>query len=194
MVAFVLGNGISRQTIDPAVLIQLGSVYGCNALYRTFTPSVLVATDKPIAEAIQKSGYSLTNKFYTRRPLPELGAECIPKPYWGFSSGPIAAALAALDQHLTIYLLGFDMGPTEHGTFNNVYADTEFYKTSTALPTHAGNWIKQLATIISDFNNVKFVRIHGKSTTDVADFNKMQNFEKLNTRDLVDRINNPKDL
>ena len=51
-IAFVIGNGISRRGIDLLQLQQLGHTYGCNALYREFLPNVLVATDKPIADAI----------------------------------------------------------------------------------------------------------------------------------------------
>ena len=80
MAAFVLGNGVSRNSIDVDVLIKLGPVYGCNALYRTHTPTVLVATDRPISEMIQESGYSKKNKFYTRRPLKNLGGMSVPQP------------------------------------------------------------------------------------------------------------------
>ena len=103
--AFVLGNGISRQAIGVVAMGHMGMIYGCNALYREHTPDVLVATDRPIAEHIQRSGYSAAHRFYTRRPLPGFGAQVVPKPYFGYSSGPIAVALAALDQHQIIYLL-----------------------------------------------------------------------------------------
>ena len=51
--AFVIGNGISRRGLDLTQLQPYGKIYGCNALYREFTPDVLVATDKPIATIIQ---------------------------------------------------------------------------------------------------------------------------------------------
>ena len=37
-IAFVLGNGVSRKSIDPHALKLHGKTYGCNALYRTFAP------------------------------------------------------------------------------------------------------------------------------------------------------------
>ena len=110
--AFVCGNGISRRPVDLNQLQQLGKIYGCNGLYRDFEPDCLVATDRPIAETIQNSGYSQKHKFYTRKPLPGLGALPVPKKYHSNSSGPIATAMAALDGYRTLYLLGFDMGPT----------------------------------------------------------------------------------
>jgi hypothetical protein len=177
--AFVLGNGISRKTVAPASLLPLGKIYGCNALYREFTPDVLVATDRPIATAIQESGYAQNNVFYTRRPIESLGARSVPKVYFGYSSGPIATAIAALDGHRCIYLLGFDMGPTENQQFNNMYAGTEFYKMPTAMPTFTGNWVKQLIQIVQDFPQTEFVRIHGTTTAEIAQFVTVPNLKSM---------------
>ena len=133
--AFVLGNGVSRKPIPLDQLAQAGIVYGCNALYREFAPTVLVSTDKPISTEIQESGYPLKNRHHTRRPIPQLGSLPVPEKYFGYSSGPIAVSLAAIDGHPEIYLLGFDMAGI-NDRFNNVYADSEFYKRSGANPTY----------------------------------------------------------
>lgn len=194
MTAFVLGNGISRSLVDVNALLKLGPVYGCNALYRTHTPTVLVATDAPIAKKIQESGYALTNRFYTRRPMPKLGANPLTKKYFGFSSGPNAVALAAIDKNIEIYLLGFDLGPTQSGTFNNMYASTEFYKTANSEPTHAGNWVKQIISIAQEFRQCVFTRVHGETTANVPEFDKVPNINKMDLVDFVQRINKPKDL
>ncbi len=191
--AFVLGNGVSRKDIDLNSLQSHGKIYGCNALYRDFTPDVLVATDRPIATHIQQSGYSANNIFYTRRPLPELGARVVPKPYFGFSSGPIAVSLAALDQHSVIYMLGFDMGPSVTKTINNVYAGSDFYKPITAPPTFTGNWLKQLVTIIKDHKLTQFVRVTGPTTARVAELETLNNLQHLDLNMFLDRINNKKD-
>lgn len=193
MIGFVLGNGESRQALELDQLAKLGSVYGCNALYRTFAPTALIATDKPIAEAIQLSGYALHNRFYTRRPLTDLGANPIPHPYFGFSSGPIAAAIAALDGISMIYLLGFDLGPNSQGRFNNVFAGTPFYKPADAEPTYTGNWIKQLTQVINDFPQTSFVRVHGPTTADVLAFDQLQNLSKITMNEFLVRINTQED-
>jgi hypothetical protein len=194
MTAFVLGNGISRRPIDVDKLLTLGPVYGCNALYRTHTPTVLVATDRLISAAIQQSGYAANNRFFTRCPDKTSGAVDIPKPYFGFSSGPVAVALAAMDNNSPVYLLGFDLGPTEQGRFNNVYADSEFYKKGDSTPTFTGNWIKQIITIANNFSTQKFIRVHGSTTADVPEFDPVQNLEKMDFAKFVARINNTKDL
>ena len=192
--AFVLGNGISRQAISVAEMGHMGMIYGCNALYREHTPDVLVATDRPIAEHIQRSGYSAAHRFYTRRPLPGFGAQVVPKAYFGHSSGPIAVSLAALEQHQIIYLVGFDLGPTATKTINNVYAGTEFYKPTTAAPTFAGNWIRQLVRIMNEHRQTRFVRVMGATTAPIAEFEHVNNLTNLDLDTFVDRINNKKDL
>ena len=192
--AFVLGNGLSRQHLNLAHLKNCGRIYGCNALYREFTPDVLVATDRPIAETIQKSGYALKNRFYTRRPIEGLGANQVIKQYHGFSSGPNALSIAAKDGHRLIFLLGFDMGPTAENKFNNIYADTEYYKTSDANPTFTGNWVKQICQIVKDHPTVRFCRIYGETTAKIPEFDEFKNFEHQDLSAFLDRINNQKDL
>lgn len=194
MAAFVLGNGISRKHIEVNTLLKLGTVYGCNALYRTHTPHVLVATDKPISTIIQESGYSAKNKFYTRRPINSLGAESVPQQYFGFSSGPIATGIAAIDGHNTIYMLGFDLGPTGNGNFNNVYASTEFYKSVDANPTFTGNWVKQIVTVTKDFPNCQFIRVCGDTTAVIPDLQSLNNMRSMPIAEFVGLINTPKNL
>ena len=177
--AFVCGNGVSRKDIDLSKLTLNGLIYGCNAMYREFEPDCLIATDRAISEQIQKSGYSKTHRFYTRRPLAGLGAVALPKKYYGNSSGPNAIALAALDGHKTIYLLGFDMGPTVNTKFNNMYAGSEFYKSIDAAPTYTGNWIKQISAIANDFPTATFIRVLGSTTAKIADFGKLKNFQHI---------------
>jgi len=193
-IAFVLGNGVSRHSIDPAVLTHAGTVYGCNALYRTFAPDVLVSTDTPISEAVQRSGYSENHVHYTRKPITGLGSLKIPQDYYGYSSGPVAAALAAEAAHSRIYLLGFDIGPDQTGKFNNLYADTEFYKKSSAAPTYTGNWIQQVLTIANKFKQTTFIRVVGETTAEIKQFDPVKNLEHMQLAEFVDRINNKKDL
>lgn len=193
MAAFVLGNGVSREAVDVNGLLALGPVYGCNAIYRTHQVTVLVATDQPIARAIQDSGYPKNNRFYTRRPIPGLGAIPVPKEYFGYSSGPIATALAAQDRNRRIYLLGFDMGPNQD-RFNNVYAGTEFYKPVGAVPTYTGNWVRQIQRVIKDHPNIEFMRVCGATTAGIPELENISNLAHLDLATFLERINNRKDL
>ena len=155
--AFVLGNGRSRLSVNPEDLRSHGRVYGCNALYRDFTPHVLVATDPGITAEIESSGYPINNVFYTRKPNTEIGSRLIPK-HFGFSSGPIATKLAADAGHGVIFLLGFDL-QGQDGLQNNVYAGTENYRPPGEKATYHGNWVKQLAKIFDEHPNQQFIRL-----------------------------------
>ena len=165
-IGFVLGNGKSRLAIDPKELMSKGSVYACNAIYREFIPHVLIATDRLIAQRIQDEGVDKKVKFWTRRPAPESSALKIERPYFGMSSGPVAVSRSCINGDSTIYLVGFDLGST-NDKFNNVYADTEFYKKSDDPPTFAGNWVYQLHQIAKEFKNTRLFRVTGPESADI---------------------------
>jgi len=186
--ALVLGNGVSRQSVDLNQLKTLGTTYGCNAIYREFVPDVLISTDTPISERIQHEGYSQTHVHYTRKPLPDSGARRIAQKYFGYSSGPVAVSQAAIDGATAIYLIGFDLGPTRTGRFNNCYADTEFYKKSSANPTFTGNWVRQLQTIMKDHPKTSFFRVVGDTTAEVRELLGVANLAHMQMADFQHRL------
>lgn len=188
--AFVLGNGVSRQAVDLTTLKTLGTTYGCNAIYREFVPDVLISTDTPISERIQHEGYSQKNTHYTRKPLPDSGARRIAQKYFGYSSGPVAVGQAAIDGATAIYLVGFDLGPTRTGRFNNCYADTEFYKKSSANPTFTGNWVRQLQTIMKDYPKTSFFRVVGDTTAEVRELLGVSNLAHMTLLNFQNRLVN----
>ena len=188
--AFVLGNGVSRQAVDLTTLKTLGTTYGCNAIYREFVPDVLISTDTPISERIQHEGYSQKNTHYTRKPLPDSGARRIAQKYFGYSSGPVAVSQAAIDGATAIYLVGFDLGPTRTGRFNNCYADTEFYKKSSANPTFTGNWVRQLQTIMKDYPKTSFFRVVGDTTAEVRELLGVSNLAHMTLLNFQNRLVN----
>ena len=178
-IAFIIGNGVSRQGVPLNDLKQHGKIYGCNAIYRDFIPDVLVATDRPIATRIQDEGYALKNQFYTRRPVEGSGARRLPQEYFGYSSGPNALGLACINGARRIYLIGFDMGPGTHNGFNNMYADTEFYKTSMSNPTYTGNWARQIVNTTKKYPQVEFVRVQGATTAHISQFDAIANLKHM---------------
>ena len=60
--AFIIGNGLSRKDFNLNRLVGQGCTFGCNALYRDFTPDYLVAIDDKIIEEITQSDYPM-NRF-----------------------------------------------------------------------------------------------------------------------------------
>ena len=63
---FCIGNGESRKKFNLDQLKPHGKIYGCNALYREYTPDVLVSVDHGIMHEIYQSGYCYTNETWFR--------------------------------------------------------------------------------------------------------------------------------
>lgn len=183
--AFVLGNGKSRLQVNLHNLKKCGKVYGCNALYRDFTPDVLVATDHPMSLEIEKSGYE--GEFWARTPT--VSARKIDINF-GFSSGPIAVSMAARNAHRPIYLIGFDlMG--ENGNINNVYAGTDNYKPLKDKETYWGNWVNQISTIMKkQFPTSKFIRCVDNTSFTPEEWRMIENYHEIKFEDFNESINN----
>ena len=77
MIHFCFGNGNSRKGIDIEKYKKYGTVVGCNAIYRDFTPDILVALDSRINHQIYRSGYCFENTAYLGywTPIPSVVAE-----------------------------------------------------------------------------------------------------------------------
>ena len=159
-IAFVLGNGLSRLAINPEALLELGTVYGCNAQYREFNPHHLICVDVKMVNEVIAAGYHNNNQVWTN---PNKGVTSkhninFFNPHKGWSSGPTALWFAASQPHLDIYILGFDYQGLD-GKFNNVYADTFNYKKSTDAATYHGNWLSQTEKVIKEFKQKNFYRV-----------------------------------
>jgi hypothetical protein len=63
---FCIGNGESRKDFNLDLLKPHGKIYGCNALYREYTPDVLVSVDHGIMHEIYHSGYCYKNETWFR--------------------------------------------------------------------------------------------------------------------------------
>ena len=63
---FCIGNGESRKYFNLDLLKPHGKIYGCNALYREYTPDVLVSVDHGIMHEIYQSGYCYKNDTWFR--------------------------------------------------------------------------------------------------------------------------------
>ena len=177
-VAFVLGNGTSRASINVEELKPYGKTYGCNALYRTFAPDYLVAVDVKMVLEIGKAGYQHRNSVWTNpnRSYANIRNLNFFSPSKGWSSGPTALWLAGQHKHQTIYILGFDYrGVNDGKQFNNIYADTVNYKKSTDGATFFGNWLRQTASVIKENPNINFVRVIAQDNYCPEELNKFSN-------------------
>lgn len=151
----VIGNGTSRTTINldryPETKI------GCNAIFRDLYVDHLVCCDKKMVKQAIGAGVS---PIYTRHrwiadfpneqviALPELpykGDKRQDDPFhWG--SGPYALLLATtLSKYIKI--VGFDLYGTKSGNTNNVYANTDGYKTLHDDAVDWSYWVYQIGKL-----------------------------------------------
>lgn len=158
--AFVLGNGKSRLSLNLDALRLHGAVYGCNALYRDFTPDYLVAVDAKMVIELNENRVQDKTSVWTNknRKIENFTNINFFVPHRGWSSGPSALWLAAQHNYHQIYFLGFDYTGIM-GKHNNVYSDTLNYRKSTDNATYSGNWERQTAQVLKEFPGIKFTRV-----------------------------------
>lgn len=193
--AFVLGNGVSRSPFKIPKLKQHGTVYGCNALYRTDTPDFLIAVDPRMVIEISKTGYQLKNKVWTnpRKGLTEIRNLNFFNPSLGWSSGPTALWLASQHGHRQIYILGFDYKGIDNGTkVNNLYAGTKNYKKKDSTATFFGNWLRQTCKVVKDNPNIQYTRIIQSDNFCPEQLNNFENFATITVEEFSKRL--PYDL
>jgi hypothetical protein len=192
--SFVLGNGQSRLEIDANRLKELGTVYGCNAIYRDCMPDYLIAVDTKMIVELTENGIHNKTQVWTnphKQYNSYTGLNYF-KPSRGWSSGPTALVLAS--QHASekgndsIYILGFDYRGINNKYFNNVYADTKNYKKSTDTATYYGNWQRQTENVIKEFPQINFIRIAGPEEIEF-DWSKHKNYQRIDYSEFKKRIN-----
>jgi hypothetical protein len=176
--AIVIGNGPSRLDLDLALIKNhrgglLGSgalqSYGCNALYRDFTPHFLVAVGNDIIRELSTKSYVDDNIVYTdSMHLLEYPNKFYLIPYNPYTdTGTAAAYIAAFDGHRTVYLLGFD-GQDTPGYNYNVYAGTAGYDALRSTVSDA-KWIADRQQLFNTYNDTEFVRVTKKGTEPIPE-------------------------
>ena len=98
---FVLGNGPSRANIDPSKLN--GTVIGCNACYRDFTPDVICAIDAGVISDIVESGFD-GDCYFTHNSWNLLPAEV----YSTVKNGSEIETERKVDDNNFVYISGLD--------------------------------------------------------------------------------------
>lgn len=182
-VAFVLGNGVSRQSIELEPLKSQGTVYGCNALYREFDPDYLVAVDVKMVLEIAEKRYQHKIPVWTNpnKAYSKITGLNYFNPSKGWSSGPTALWLASEHKNTEIYILGFDYQGigVNNQEVNNMYAGTLNYKRKEDRATYFGNWLKQTYTTIKSFNTNRYIRVVEDKGFIPKEFEKLTNLEHI---------------
>jgi hypothetical protein len=158
--AYIIGNGPSRHNFDLKTLKHTGQTYGCNALYRDFTPDFLFSVDALMSREISKSEVWKDCVCYA--PSLEVnrnkGLNLIPNNP-GYISGNQAIWTATVHGHKKIYLLGFDFREYGKDQLNNIYQESENYGTRHSDTIFDG-WLKQFRTIIKHRPYCHFTVVH----------------------------------
>ena len=181
-VAFVVGNGKSREPINLKDLKPFGKIYACNAVYRSFRPDYLIAVDVKMILEIAHHRWQLDNEVWTN---PNKAYNAMKhlnffQPSKGWSSGPTALWLASTHGYSRIYILGFDYRGLENGAkFNNLYADTPNYKKSEDGATFFGNWLRQTKAVIQENPQIDFVRVIAQDNYCPQELNTFSNYKIL---------------
>jgi hypothetical protein len=194
--AVVIGNGQGRLDFNlnnlkkPQGLLGATTVqtYGCNALYRDFTPDFLVATgNNGIVEEIANSKYVDDTIVYTNAiHLLEHPGKFYLIPYDPYAdAGTTAAYIAAFDGHTKIYLLGFD-GYDLEGHNNNVYAGTNGYDDKWEFLIEQEKLTNNRAHLFDTYPDVDFVWVTRLGKNTVPERLKWcKNHRQISFRDMV---------
>jgi len=195
--AFVLGNGQSRKGLDIDDLKEKGTVFACNAVYRTHQPHWLVAVDPKMMLEIAETDYVVHNKVYSNynnqyeKHQKLLDHVTWSKPSLGWSSGPTALRLACEQGFDDIYILGFDYqglavkANKNRFHLNNLYGDTRNYKKNNDEATFYGNWMNQTKRCLEDYKDVKFHRVIPKGWFQPKDLEWKGNIDHPTTEDFL---------
>ena len=199
-VAFVLGNGQSRKGIDINDLKQKGTVFACNAVYRTHQPHWLVAVDPKMMLEIAETDYVVHNKVYSNfnnqyeKHQKLLDHVTWSKPSLGWSSGPTALRLACEQGHKEIYILGFDYqglavdAKKNRFQLNNIYGDTRNYKKNNDEATFYGNWMNQTKRCLQDYKDVRFHRVIPENWFRPKDLDWNDNMDHPSTEEFLSKF------
>ena len=162
-IAFIIGNGLSRNEFNLEVLMGKGTIYGCNALYRDFMPDFLVAIDDPIIEEINESDFP-KDRFIVPPDDDQLESALYHKGgYRPRSNAGTNAILEAIKQgHYKLICLGFDF-LIAHMQFStaNIYDKSTCYEAKTRASYMDNlNRAKYLEWVCNQNRNVQFVMVY----------------------------------
>jgi len=128
--AYIIGNGLSRSEFDLEKLREKGTIFGCNALYRDFTPDYLVSIDNEIVSEVKLAinrGEFDGDRFI----VPPFEEQFEPAEFNSHrprSNAGMNAMLEAIKMGATeLYCLGFDFLIDDEVSVKNIYDSTPCY-------------------------------------------------------------------
>jgi hypothetical protein len=167
--AYIIGNGASRKDLNLEALRDVGTIFGCNALYRDFDPDYLVAIDDKIIEEIKQS-YTHLNRCI----FPPEEERYEPLGVYGITSGQTPrsnAGMVAMQQaiqmgYTELICFGFDfLVVDDNVAVSNLYDGTNGYEMETrAVLRDTRGRMRFLAWLIETNPDVNFIFAYPNST------------------------------
>lgn len=165
-IAFIVGNGVSRANFDLNKLKKLGTIFGCNALYREFEPDWIVAIDPKIIEEIQKSNFDQSKVLIPPENEHWEPEEMHPGRHRPRSNAGMNAMIEAIKKGYNhLICLGFDFLVVDgEMATDNIYANTPSYgpETHASLPDTRAR-MGFLEFVLKKHNNVFFSFVYPKN-------------------------------
>lgn len=193
--ALVIGNGKSRLVFDLTTLHETLTTYGCNALYRDFIPDYLISMDFAMVDEILTNNVHYKTKFYTQYSDKAQSRANKQEPiYWAIQdkwigdSGTGALRLACMNNHKTIYMIGFDYNS------DNKYTDNVYYNTKNYAPgpiTNGGEFMlrsfeSRLRHICGAYKDTKVIRVTDSTYKFCC---KEPNYSQITPKQFMEQIN-----
>lgn len=174
--AVAIGNGPSRAEFDLShIANHKGGLfaenklqsYGCNDVYKEFTPDFLISVSEKHVNDIANSGYCDDHIVYTNAQflLKHPGKFYLTPQNPAYDAGALAAYLACFDGHKRVFLLGFDG-----------YSD---------LPQDVF-YVKTLIQVMKTYSDVEFIRVsRGKNPACATALQRQLNYRQMDFREFV---------
>jgi hypothetical protein len=166
---FLIGNGPSRKNFDLNSLTGKGFIVGCNALYRDFSPDMLVAIDSKMINEFRRNNVKIPiihrSNYRTKF----------------FNSSGIFGLRYILEmlEPKICYLLGMDFAP------GNVYFATSNYRNHLKL-----EWIREkkfFLKALKQFSKTEVVHVMDKRVFNNLD-PKIYNYRHITYKEFKDEI------
>lgn len=151
---FLIGNGTSRKDFDLERLRGIGTIVGCNALYREFTPDLLVSIDAKMLREIKKAGYGDNNLvLIPKNRTVDVPSAIVWKTDRYNTTGCFTMKLISqVMQPTKCYMLGMD------GFTGNIYDRTENYAANTL--TNFTGVVSRYLDVLRAEHNTTFINVN----------------------------------
>jgi hypothetical protein len=177
--AVAIANGPTREVFDLTHIANhkagLGGAdrlqsYGCNRLYKEFTPDFLIAVGDENVKEIADSGYCDNNIVYANGDalLAYPGKFYLVPQNVYYDAGSLAAYMACFDGHKKVFLMGYDSYTEQKDHPNQTF------------------FVQTLATVINTYSDVDFVRVMPLDTYSlITELDSLPNFRQIDYRAFV---------